>query len=159
MSVNRKLITLVLTLMCLPLFSACGEVIVGDPLGYLVDNNAENWPYADPENRICLGGLKAKVTTGDTLLFKSPVVMPDDPYYREVVKNPEGFGKGSPMTIEAWCYHEDSTLQGYIKYENTVTGGFQALGIDILGFKAINDCLKSTESTGEPPCILTTLFG
>ena len=165
MSINNRTSHL-LPLLFLSLLTACPfqstGIVVGDPIEYIVANN----PQPDPETGvgsndiICRGGLKTRMATNDLMLFESELIKAEDTY-TESVGNPEGFGKGSPMTIEAWCYNEDGSQQGYARYENEVTGGIAASSVHVVGLKASSArgyCLELTSSSGEPPCISSPLF-
>lgn len=133
---------------------------VSETFVYYVLNNKEPDPEQgiNADDIICAGGLKGKVSTGETLLFESRIIKQGEPDYSENVTNPEGFRKGSPMKIESWCYNEDGTEQGYFLYEDNVVGGPLAFGITFYNYKVTNDCLKPTSSSGEPSCVFTSLF-
>lgn len=132
---------------------------VSNPLPYLVSNNPAEYKLSEigADDIICSDGLKAKVTTGKTLMFESPTVKADEPNYIKEVKNPQGFRKGSPMTIEAWCYDRNGEEEGYFRYENTVTGGRYGGGTAVQGYD-VGGCLEPTSSSGKVPCVTTTLF-
>ena len=115
--------------------------------------------FIEPEDIICLGGLKAKFMTGKTVLVESPIVQHGEPSFRKELENPEGFGKGSPLKIEGWCYNIDGSQQGYILYENRMSGGPLAFGVAVVGLKVDENCLDPSSAFGEPPCISTNLFG
>ena len=153
----------VFALVILPLLLALSgciqENFVHDPLYYEVANNPENMVFEiGPGDKICSGGLKAKMTSGKLVLFESPLVAEDGANYTAKPPRPEGFGKGSFTEIEAWCYSEGGIQQGYANYKGRLVGGVLASSVAVYGFKIREGCLRPTESTGEPPCIETSLF-
>lgn len=141
--------TLAAYCLLLLVLSGCQLTTLGSTVGYQVSHDV---PF---DSDLCVGGLKGKLSSGELVMFESPVVPLGERY--DVDKERGKIDKGDSVLAEAWCYGTEDEELGYIAAEGILVPSY-GVGVAYYEPHDTSYCLTGKTNGDIIPCIISSII-